>query len=520
MKFFNTAGPINPEKHYYIPGRFNEEELKNLIEQEKYFILHAPRQSGKTTAMLEFVKKLNQEGKFQALYVNVEPAQTARSNYEVGMKIILREIRNWGIETFVSQDPFFTCINQALKKKSESSLGTFLQSWARICEKPIVLFIDEIDSLVGDTLISVLRQLRSHYPMRPKSFPQSACLVGVRDVRDYRIWSDAQQATVLGGSAFNIKAESLTLHNFTLKQVRNLLLQHTKETGQEFTKDAIAYTFEQTQGQPWLVNALAYQACFCDVTDRKKTITLDVIQRAREALIKRQDTHLDVLISRLNEPRVVHIVDAILSGTGEDQDFKSDDIQYARDLGLISSTEFAIANPIYQEIIPRELTSSKQMAFTMETKKWYLHKDGSLNTHKLLEKFTEFYRENSEVWQERFAYKEAGPHLLLMAFLQRVVNGGGVITREYALGRGRLDILVAWPYGKSKQQRAVFELKVHRNAKTLPDGLKQTAGYMRTCNATEGHLIIFNRSSKKTWDEKIFTQQEMVGKREITVWGM
>ena len=186
---------------------------------------------------------------------------------------------------------------------------------------------------------------------------------------------------------------------------------------------------------------------------------------------------------------------------------------------LIKLNNFDIANPIYQEIIPRALAQITQERIR-ESAVFYQNSDGSLNMYKLLEKFTEFYRENSEVWQERFAYKEAGPHLLLMAFLQRVVNGGGVITREYALGRGRLDILVVWPYGKSKQQRAVFELKVHRNAKTLSDGLKQTAGYMRTCNATEGHLIIFNRSSKKTWDEKIFTQNETVGKRTITVWGL
>ena len=124
---------------------------------------------------------------------------------------------------------------------------------------PIVLFIDEIDCLVGDTLISVLRQLRSGYDQRPKNFPQSVCLIGVRDVRDYRIWSDEQQAMVLGGSAFNIKSESLRLNDFTKDEVRALYLQHTQATGQKFDDDAIDYAFEITQGQPWLVNALAYR---------------------------------------------------------------------------------------------------------------------------------------------------------------------------------------------------------------------------------------------------------------------
>ena len=141
-------------------------------------------------------------------------------------------------------------------------MTTLLSRWCAQSEKPITLFIDEIDCLVGDTLISVLRQLRSGYDKRPKNFPQSACLIGVRDVRDYRIWSDEQQAMVLGGSAFNIKTKSIRMADFTKEDVRNLYLQHTQETGQKFDADAIDYAFELTQGQPWLVNALAQEACF------------------------------------------------------------------------------------------------------------------------------------------------------------------------------------------------------------------------------------------------------------------
>src|SRR5262249_1015095 len=159
-------------------------------------------------------------------------------------------------------------------------------------------------SLVGDTLISILRQLRARYPMRPQSFPQSVCLIGVRDVRDYRIFSDAQQTYILGGSAFNIKAESLTLSNFSQADVRTLLLQDTQEAGQIFTDEAIEYVFYLTQGQPWLVNALAYQACFRDVLDRSRPITKEVIERSKETLILRRDTHIDVLVDRLGEPRV------------------------------------------------------------------------------------------------------------------------------------------------------------------------------------------------------------------------
>ena len=119
-----------------------------------------------------------------------------------------------------------------------------------------MLFIDEIDSLIGDTLLAVLRQLRAGYVRRPEGFPQSVVLCGVRDVRDYRIQSTAENAIIAGGSAFNIRAESLRLGDFSQDEVSALISQHTAETGQAFTAEALETIWTQTQGQPWLVNAL------------------------------------------------------------------------------------------------------------------------------------------------------------------------------------------------------------------------------------------------------------------------
>ncbi len=88
MKFFNTDGRIDPKRHYFIPHRFNEQQLNSLIEQQKYFILHAPRQSGKTTSMLEFVDILNKQGKYKAFYINVEAAQAWRGDIIQGLRAI------------------------------------------------------------------------------------------------------------------------------------------------------------------------------------------------------------------------------------------------------------------------------------------------------------------------------------------------------------------------------------------------------------------------------------------------
>ncbi len=356
MRTFAIAGPVNPDKHYYVPHRLDEVLFLQLIEEQKYFILHAPRQSGKTTAIRMFAQQLNTINNYKALYVNIEPAQVARGNFKEGMGIILNRLRGAAKLLLNSNDSFFTHIEKALERVSGGSLQEVLEEWSRSSDKPIVLFIDEIDSLVGDTLISVLRQLRAGYNERPDNFPQSVCLIGVRDVRDYRIWSESEHNMVLGGSAFNIKAESLVLLNFSLDQVRMLYNQHSKDTGQQFTSDAIEYAFYLTQGQPWLVNALVYQACFRDVTDRTQPITKDVIERAKDVLILRRDTHIDQLVHKLGEQRLRRIIDAVTSESFQKRYFAADDIEYGRCLGLITDKELNIANPIYQEIISYELS--------------------------------------------------------------------------------------------------------------------------------------------------------------------
>ena len=515
-KTFCIAGPIWPEKHYHLPFRMNEADLMQLIDEGKYFILHAPRQSGKTTAMRWLVDQLNASGGYEALYVNVEPAQAAREDYVRANKMILRVLEDATKKVFGKQHQAYAFFSpeHAGQVPAGMEISSFLRYWTEEALKPTIFFIDEIDALMGDTLISVLRQLRAGYTDRPAHFPQSVCLIGLRDVRDYRIHSKIENEIITGGSAFNIKAESLTIDNFLLAEVRALYQQHTAATGQQFTDEAIVYAFEQTQGQPWLVNALAYQACFRAVLDRSQPITLEVMQRSCETLILRRDTHLDQLLDKLTESRVLPIIDAIIAGKTEAQMFPADDLRYVRDLGMIDKKSMAIANPIYQEVFPRELIYSTQETMTFKPPA-YLTTDRSLNMHKLLTDWIAFYRENSGMWREQFKFKESGPHLLLMAYVQRVVNGGGTVLREYALGSGRVDLTIA--FGK---QRILIEIKIRRSSSTLSQGLEQTAEYMDVMSATEGHLVVFDQREKISWPKKIFQRDEVVGSKTIHVWGM
>lgn len=528
MRFFNTAGPVDCERHYCLPPlhRIDLDEVLLLIEQQKYFVLHAPRQTGKTSFLLALMEHLNGLGRYKTLYVNVEGAQAARQNVPEAMRAILA-----GIATQASQFLDDSFPNEKVKELTVnlspfSALNELLSEWADHSPLPLVIFIDEIDSLIGDTLIAVLRQLRGGYDKRPAHFPQSVILCGVRDVRDYRLHVTGEAAPITGGSAFNIKSESIRMGNFAEDEVMRLLYQHTEETGQPFTPEASQRIWYLTQGQPWLVNALAYETCFKmkENRDRSRTISQEQVEQAKENLILRRETHLDQLTDKLKEPRVRRVIEPMVKGEALAADVSALDIEYVVDLGLVrrGSAGLVIANPIYQEVIPRDLSFVTQIALeSIQQSAWYINEDGQLDTGRLLAAFQDFFRHHSEHWVERFEYKEAGPQLLLQAFLQRVVNGGGRIEREYGLGRGRTDLLILWP-GDGSGQRIVIECKIVRGAldATIREGLAQTQRYMDRCNASSGHLVLFNRDPQLSWDQKIFQRNQSYENRIIHVWGM
>lgn len=521
-KFFNTAGPISPNIHYYVDtkSRWNFRSVLNLIRQQKYFILHAPRQTGKTSSILALMHHLNETGQYEAVYANIESAQAARENVDAAMQSILASIAD-NHEFYTRHSLLMDNWSKIFHQHAgQQALKALLSFWASHTDKPVVLLLDEVDALIGDTLISLLRQLREGYHKRPTGFPISIVLCGVRDLRDYRIHSSSTKEIITGGSAFNIKAESLRLENFSKNQIKNLYDQHTTATGQIFEEGILDLVWYYTQGQPWLVNALAYEATFNmeENQDRSRSITVETIKEAKERLILRRDTHLDQLTDKLKEARVRSVIEPLLSGKEQIEYIKDDDLQYVIDLGLVAKGRdktIAISNAIYKEVIPRELTYTTQ--YTMHQPQiWYINPDGSLNIIKLLTAFQDFFRKHSEHWLERFDYKEAGPQLLLQAFLQRIVNGGGRIEQEYGFGRGRTDLFIEFFFPTGKQE-IVLELKIfYSNLEdTIKNGIIQTKKYMDKCGAKEGHLLIFDRRKNKAWGEKIW-RKTVEG---IEIWG-
>lgn len=493
-KTFNTAGPCDPRRNYMLPPEGRLARALELIHQESYFVLHAPRQAGKTTGVRAMAARLTEEGRYAALWVSCENAQAAAGDVATGVEAVLQDIAERARALPEELHPPDLAELESVPPLNR--LYVYLHRWAERSPRPLVLFFDEFDALLGNSLISVLRQLRSGFPERPAGFPQSVVLVGLRDVRDYRLEAKTDSPTLGTTSPFNIKVESLTLRDFNAEEVATLCRQHQDATGQQFSSGALERIFQLTQGQPWLVNALARQLVEVEVPDRATPIVEQQVDQAKEKLILRRDTHLDSLSERLREPRVRRVLGPFLSGGFFGADVSQDDLQFVVDLGLLrrENSDFVIANPIYREIIPRSLSETLEADIPV-SRPAFIGTDGRLLFVELLHGFRAFWLENAESFLDKAPYSEAAAQLVFMAYLHKVVNGGGFIDREYAVGRGRIDLCLRWPHARGLQRFAI-ELKVRRDdGEVEARGLDQLAAYLDRLGLEEGTLIVFDARS-------------------------
>jgi hypothetical protein len=518
-RMFNTTGLCIPEEHYVVnPFRNLYDDVLRLIEAKQYFVLHAPRQTGKTTFLHQLAHRLNREGKYVSVVSSLESAGYESISVESANEVMVRSLYQTA-DIFIPAE--LMPPNPYVYPASPQLFRQYLTDWCKALDKPLVLLLDEVDSLYDDVLISTLRQLRDGFQTRPRNFPQSVALVGLRDIREYRMRARADNPSVGAGSPFNVKAKSFFLPVFSREEVRGLLDQHTEDTGQVFSPAVFEKIYEYSGGQPWLTNALANEIVAEILkNDYSRDITPDLVETAKERLIEQRQTHLDSLADKINEPRVRPIILSIINGEAPDFDGYNDAIRYCRDLGIIApGAPITFANPIYREIITRILNSLFHDSINQDIAQtaWYLRPDGSLDMDKLLDAFVDFYRRNSESWLERFQYKEAGHQLLLMAFLQRIVNGGGRIEREMALGNGRTDLTVFW-----QQQVIPIELKMHHDQWSQPDGLQQLARYMDRLGQRQGYLVLFEKKSSEVlpWEQRIRREVHQMEGKEIVLLGM
>ena len=349
MKRFNTTGPCFPDEHYMVPALDRLPGVRELVAGGGYFVVHAPRQTGKTTALQALVGEINAKGEMFALYCTLESLQNRADPEKTNVAI--RDL----IADNVEMSPFYQVVSGAPELRSERggvglAVRTVLQNVCRAVGKPVVVFFDEADCLVGDALISFLRQLRDGYVNRKMiPFPKSIALVGMLDVRDYKaqIRPDGQSLGQI--SPFNIIAEDILIQNFTEADVAALYAQHTAATGQRFADGVVENVWRLTRGQPWLVNAIAND-CVAKIHGNRfnETITVDDVEAAKEAIIRRNPVHLDYLFYIANHSTVRPFLEAALNGSLTAEQHEELKFQLLLRLGILNGSENEFLNEMYK----------------------------------------------------------------------------------------------------------------------------------------------------------------------------
>ena len=517
-RFFNIAGPCIAADHYMLPATERVPEVVGMIRRKQYFVIHAPRQSGKTTALKQLVRDINGSGERVALYCSLETLQNVMdvaSAMTTVETVIWKAVRASAVFADIADGIRQYAASDDVTRDAATGLMSLLSRLAADCGKPLVIFFDEADCLCFDPLVAFLRQLRNGYINREDTpFPASVALVGLRNIKDYKMRVRPDGESVGQASPFNVITKVLPMRLFSEAEMRSLYAQHTAETGQVFEEGALAEAYRLSCGQPYLVNALA-RWCVEEIhhDDYSQPVTAADMTEAKEKIIREQGTHLDSMMEKLEEPRVRRIVEPVMLGGDVDFDAYRDDVSYCLDLGLLVEDRGCIkpANPIYSETIGRFLTRGSQQKVLLKRPENPWVRDDGLDMNGLMAAFQQFWRENADENAVPFQYREAYPHLVLQAFLQRVINGGGQIIREMALGSGRLDLGVVF-----RNKTYAVEVKTTAYYAKSPEAAhEQMIRYMDRLGVGEGWLVVADSDLSKPWEGKISTADLEQGGKTI-----
>ena len=310
----------------------------SLIRKEQYFVVHAQRQCGKTTAFLALAKEINAKAERVAMYCSLEVVN-AFPKAEVALPMICERIRG-AAEMIPGSDEDLIAKLNAIPERDLVSSGV-LRSLSIISKhvgKPLVVFFDEADCLSDTALLTFLRQLRDGAISKEKGvdFPASIALVGMRDIRDYKARIRPDSESLGSASPFNVLTKAMSLRTFTDEEVAALYAQHTTETGQRFEPEAVRAACLYSGGQPYLVNALA-RWCVEEIHGERydEPVTAEDMHAAKEKIIRERGTHLDSLMERMKEPRVRRVVEPVMLGEMTSFDELQDDVRLVLDLGIL-----------------------------------------------------------------------------------------------------------------------------------------------------------------------------------------
>ncbi len=511
--FFNNSGPVNEIDHFCVAPirRLDSSKVWQLILQKKYFLICGPKQCGKTSYLLALAKAINRNNIAKCLYFNVESLRGVQENLEESIRSVLFEISSRARDTF-GDDYLEDLVPSILEKRGPfQALNELLTQWSKHSDKPIVLFVDEIDTLQGQVLTSFLSQIRAGYDKRPALFPQSIIFCATHDVIDKQ---------------FNIKDATLRISFLRREDLDGMFASYTSSFGVTIEKEAIDLIWQYSSGQPWIISTLAGEL-FHEIAPAKaiRSISSSQVGEAIDNIIAKKGNHIEYLVSQLRDERVKRCLIPILASGPMTEDISEKDLAFIQELGLIKiDGKVELANDLYREIIPRALMDPIGYMINLDSEK-YLREDRSIDAIRLLRSFQFFYWNHIERLIARIDYDEAGYFLVFQALLQKMADANNVITREYGVGKGQ--VVLGLRHGYPTPQRATFILKGlgiwsdEKFKQLIPELVDESVGYASASqkDCGEVHVIAININPKFKWGGKLPYAKRDLGGRTIHVWG-
>jgi hypothetical protein len=496
-RIFETSGNVDPKTAYYVclnnVTNSYGQDIKTMVDRGRYFSIFAPRQSGKTTFLEELRSQLHGNSTYVVVILGFQDFKNLVDKsrfYSLLEKYLYEQLLNRlgqvnceKIETvrqFLARHHF---IDHISFRELFEELNKIIQY------KKIVIFIDEFDGIPIKELENFLTTLRELY-IKYKKITQKALysigLIGIRDIT---------KLIVGGVSPFKI-ADQVEMPPFSLKNVRDLYSQYTEETNQPFREEAVKKVYEETGGQPWLVNRLGTILTMNVKPGSVVPIDEKDVEKAIQLLLREKNDHFDNLYEKAKLYKET-FVEIVFDHVKYKTDHKEQ--SWLEQYGLIKDKNGSavVANNIYKARFVETFFDETNVPVPVQSDGGILLPEyqlpgGRLDMERIL---LDFDRYIGHIGVRAF-YREGKPYektgqFLLTAWLYQFVRGGeGELRYEVLSGLGRMDILLTY-----KGIKYIIETKMNHGilTRTLNDGLTQVSTkYLASEAAHEGYLVIFD----------------------------
>ncbi len=508
-RYFEKSGVVDPKASYYVPlenvTNMDNQDIKTMVDLGRYFSIFAPRQSGKTTFFKEFCRRLEKDPTYVPILLSFQDYKSLPTQrfYNLIKKSLCRQLI--GRLTLV-ECPRLNVIKSFIETCTISdhiSFRELFEELNRIVEqKKIVIFIDEFDGIPRDDLENFLISLRELYQEYKGSEDKALYSVGLVGIRNIT------KLIVGGVSPFNI-ADQVSLPPFTFKNVHDLYAQYTEETNQSFTEGAVEKVFEETGGQPWLVNRLGTILTVNIRPGTTEPITKEDVEKGVEMLLYEENSHFDNITEKAKQFKETFI-EVVFDGVEYVPGDEEQSLLLTHGLIKAEGKGLRVSNPIYKKRFTRTFFRDVANKVDASFKPYYLS-DGHLNMERVLTDFEKYIaRIGVAAFYSTIRPMEVTGKFQLTAWLyQFVPEGEGALFYESKTGLGIMDIMLI-----HRDKKYIIELKIKRYSGTIDEALEQlTEKYLLPEMVTHGYIVIFDPKTKV--GELCTPQKHRVGDMDV-----